>query len=143
MRPADPENFSAMDDDFTGGMKRWLGGPCDLGPCTPSLGRNGRIFYSYDSQSSRIGEKSPAEQEKFKADYEQYRGQVCGLGIETGQQVAAWGMTGLGCGSVFIAPTPVNFGYCAIDITSVMIANAAKNRAEKNCKQSYPGKGKW
>ena len=138
-----PANAPPPENNTTGGMWDWLGGPCDLGPCTPSTGRNGRIFYSYDSQSSGIGSKSPSEQTSFRADYESYRAEVCGLGIETGGQVVGWGSAGLACRLILAAPTPFNFVACGLGITAGIIANAAKNRAERNCKNSYPGKGNW
>ena len=126
-----------------------LDGPCDLGPCTPSFGRQGRIFYLLDSHSTtstRIGTKSPAEQQQFATDYDRYRGAVCGLGLETGAQVVAWGSAGTACGSLLVvsgpAMPPVAIG-CGLAIGGGLIANGFKNRAERQCKASYKGPGKW
>lgn len=131
-----------------------IGGPCDLGPCTPTHGYNGRLFYVHDGHSisfdngavSGIGTKSVEEQRRWAADYDRFRGQVCGLGLETGGQVVAWGGAVVACGK-FARSTGPGMGWaaggCALGGLAGLISNGVKNRAERQCKSQYPGPGEW
>lgn len=129
----------------SGGMEDWLGGPCDLGPCSPYIGDLGRIFYVQDGHSGRIGSESVDKQKEWADDYQRWqyhRNGRCKDFREQSVETAAIGTAAAGtCWAT--APTGGGVLACAGASALYLIALRRSMAAHRDCAASYPGPGNW
>lgn len=135
---------SSMIDGASGGMDDWLGGPCDLGPCTPYRGINGRIFYMQDAHSGGIGQGSVSQQTYWANDFNSWQHHRAGRCQDMRDMAALMTATTAGTiGGCAAALSLVGAFVCGGGLAGLVIESHMLERAGKDCAASYPGPGNW
>ena len=121
-----------------------LGGPCDLSPCTPYWGRDGRVFYQMDGGTAYIGEGSVPQQKQYADDFSAWQREQRGSCEDMKESMIDASFAG---GAVaYTCPQfmqPVGAAACLASLGYFVYQNRQVAKKAKACTAKYPGPGKW